>query len=140
MEFSDLQCPYSKKTMSLVKDLLAAFPNDLKHVYKHFPLSFHKQAEPAARACIAAGMQGKFWEMQEMAYENAKKLSDDNLKKYAEKIAPPPDCTALIEKLQYETIIRIHSRSIKDKYIAKGAIIKGVANKFELAAWKLKPQ
>jgi len=86
VEFSDFQCPYSKRVSPLVKDLLDAFPNDLKHVYKHFPLGFHKRAEPAARACIAAGMQGKFWEMQDILYKNTKELEDKDLKEYAEKI------------------------------------------------------
>ena len=86
VEFSDFQCPYSKRVGPLVKDLLDTFPNDLKHVYKHFPLGFHKRAEPAARASIAAGIQGKFWEMQNILYENTKNLEDKDLKKYAEKI------------------------------------------------------
>ena len=86
VEFSDFQCPYSKRVAPLVKDLLDTFPNDLKHVYKHFPLGFHKRAEPAARASIAAGIQGKFWEMQNILYENTKNLEDKDLKKYAEKI------------------------------------------------------
>jgi len=86
VEFSDFQCPYSKRVLPLVKDLLDTFPNDLKHVYKHFPLGFHKRAVPAAKACMAAGIQGKFWEMQDILYKNPKQLEDDDLKEYAEKI------------------------------------------------------
>jgi len=86
VEFSDFQCPYSKRVLPLVQDLLDTFPKDLKHVYKHFPLGFHKRAVPASKACIAAGMQGKFWEMQDILYKNAKALEDKDLIKYAEKI------------------------------------------------------
>ncbi len=86
VEYSDLQCPYSKKAKPLINDLLKAFPNDLMHVWKNFPLGFHKQAKAGAKACMAAGNQGKFWEMQELAFKNSKKLEDNDLKKYAKKI------------------------------------------------------
>ncbi len=87
VEFSDYQCPFSKRAQPLINQLLEAFPNDLKHVFKNFPLRFHKRAEPAAKACIAAGNQGKFWEMQALVFENPKKLEDEDLKGYAEKLA-----------------------------------------------------
>jgi protein-disulfide isomerase len=55
-------------------------------VYKNFPLGFHKEAMPAAKACLAAGLQGKFWEMEEILFKNAKKLEDKDLKNYAKEI------------------------------------------------------
>lgn len=86
IEFSDFQCPYSKRVQPLIEELLKAFPDDLQHVYKNFPLRFHKEAMPAAKACLAAGLQGKFWEMEELVFENPKKLQDEDLKKYAKEI------------------------------------------------------
>ena len=86
VEFSDFQCPYSKRTQPLIETLLKAYPDDLQHVYKNFPLRFHKEAMPAAKACLAAGLQGKFWEMEAIIFENPKKLQDEDLKKYAKKI------------------------------------------------------
>lgn len=86
VEFSDFQCPYSKRAQPLINALLKAYPDDLRHVYKNFPLRFHKDAMPAAKACLAAGMQGKFWEMEELIFENPQKLQDEDLKKYAKKI------------------------------------------------------
>jgi protein-disulfide isomerase len=85
VEFSDFQCPYSQRVQPLIRDLLKAYPDDLRHVYKNLPLRFHKQARPAAKACLAAGMQGKFWEMQALVFKNPRKLSDEDLKKYAKK-------------------------------------------------------
>jgi protein-disulfide isomerase len=55
-------------------------------VYKNFPLGFHKEALPSAKACLAADMQGKFWEMEELVFKNPKKLKDEDLKGYAKKI------------------------------------------------------
>jgi cyclophilin family peptidyl-prolyl cis-trans isomerase len=48
--------------------LAAAHPNDVRLVYRHFPLSFHDKARLAAQAAEAAGLQGKFWEMHELLY------------------------------------------------------------------------
>jgi len=86
VEFSDFQCPYSKRVQPLIEKLLKAYPDDLQHVYKNFPLRFHKEAMPAAKACLAAGLQGKFWEMEAIIFENPKKLKDKDLKKYAKEI------------------------------------------------------
>ena len=86
VEFSDYQCPYSKRAQPLINQLLEAFPDDLQHVFKNFPLNFHKRAAPSAKACTAAGMQGKFWEMQALIFENPRKLEDDDLKGYAKQL------------------------------------------------------
>jgi len=86
VEFSDFQCPYSQRVQPLIQSLLESYPRDLKHVFKHYPLSFHKRAEPAARACVAAGLQGKFWEMHAKVLENPKKLEDSDLREYAAQI------------------------------------------------------
>ncbi len=58
----------------------------VKLVYKHFPLSFHKQAKPAAIASEAAHAQGKFWEMHDKIFADMKNISDENLRKWAEEI------------------------------------------------------
>jgi protein-disulfide isomerase len=86
VEFSDFQCPYSQRAQPLIEALLEGYPDDLRHVYKNFPLRFHKEAMPAAKACVAADKQGKYWEMQALVFKNPKKLSDDDLKKYAKKV------------------------------------------------------
>jgi len=48
---------------------------------KNFPLSFHQEAKPAAKAAFAAGEQGKYWEMADAIVENGKSL---NAAKYEE--------------------------------------------------------
>jgi protein-disulfide isomerase len=49
---------------------MEAYPKDVRFVYKNYPLPFHKQAMPAAKAAVAAGAQGKFWEMHDKIFEN----------------------------------------------------------------------
>jgi protein-disulfide isomerase len=86
VEFSDFQCPYSGRAQPLITKLMETYPNDLRHVFKNFPLRFHKHAMPAAKACMAAHLQGKFWEMDKLVFENQRKLDDKDLRRYAAKI------------------------------------------------------
>jgi len=86
VEFSDFQCPPCGESRALVKQVLAAYPNDVKLVYKTLPLvSIHPNALGAAKAAVAAGKQGKFWEMHDVLYENQDALDADKLPDYAAK-------------------------------------------------------
>ncbi|TMA73881.1 MAG: hypothetical protein E6J72_19275 [Deltaproteobacteria bacterium] len=54
---------------------------------KQFPLrQIHPNAEPAAEAALAAGKQGKFWEMHDELYKNGRNLTPETIKGIAEKI------------------------------------------------------
>jgi protein-disulfide isomerase len=87
IEFSDFQCPPCGESRQLLDRLLREYPKDLKLVYKVFPLtSIHPNALGAARAAIAAGKQGKFWEMHDIMYENQTELAPDKLAEYAKQI------------------------------------------------------
>jgi protein-disulfide isomerase len=76
VEFSDFQCPYCKRGADTMEELLKAYPNDVKVVFKNLPLPFHPQAKPAAIAALAAGQQGKFWEMHHALFENQGSLGE----------------------------------------------------------------
>ena len=54
----------------MVDEILAKYPNDVKVVFKSFPLSSHKQAFKASKYAIAAGRQGKFKEMFKAIFDN----------------------------------------------------------------------
>ncbi|MFI5395718.1 MAG: DsbA family protein [Candidatus Binatia bacterium] len=85
--FSDFQCPFCSQVPSLVDQVLKAYPKEVKFVYKEFPLvTIHQNAMPAARAAVAAGKQGKFWEMHDKLFANQRALQADNLKQYAKDI------------------------------------------------------
>ncbi len=86
VEFSDYQCPFSKQVQQTFTQLLAAFPKDLKHVYKNYPLPFHQRALPAAKAALAAREQGKFWEMHDLLFQDQKKLEDADFMEYAKQL------------------------------------------------------
>lgn len=77
IEFSDFQCPACGSYYPLVKQLKTDFPNDLRVVYRHFPLTgIHKNAMTAAKASEAAARQGKFWEMHDKLFETQKSWSE----------------------------------------------------------------
>ncbi len=86
VEFSDFQCPYCSRLQPILKQILEAYPNDVKLVFKDFPLSFHKHAKNAAKAAHAAGEQEKYWEMHDLIFENYNKLDENKFKEFAEKL------------------------------------------------------
>jgi protein-disulfide isomerase len=57
--------------------VLEAYPKQVKLVFKQYPLSFHQHARGAALAALAAGKQGKFWEMHDKLFDNYNKLGDE---------------------------------------------------------------
>lgn len=70
VEYSDFECPACAQYEPLVREVINAYPNDLRFVYRHFPLiQIHPSALPAAKAAEAAGKQGKFWEMHDLLFD-----------------------------------------------------------------------
>ncbi|MFU8803155.1 MAG: DsbA family protein [Bradymonadaceae bacterium] len=72
--FTSMQCPYCGRLSQTLHELVDENP-DVKVVFKHFPLGFQEQAGPASRAILAAGEQGKFWEMHDGIFHNLPMLS-----------------------------------------------------------------
>ncbi|MFL5444999.1 MAG: DsbA family protein [Myxococcales bacterium] len=69
VEFSDFQCPYCGRVMETVHQIERTYGKDVRIAFKHNPLPMHPDAPYAARAAIAAGNQGKFWEMHDKLFE-----------------------------------------------------------------------
>jgi len=71
IEYSDFQCPACRTYFPIVKQINEEFGDQIRFVYRHFPLiQVHPNAAFAARAANAAGNQGKFWEMHDILFEN----------------------------------------------------------------------
>jgi protein-disulfide isomerase len=70
----------------VVDQVLQAYPKEVKFIYKEFPLPMHANAMAAARAALAAGKQGKFWEMHDKLFANQRALTPDNIKQFAQDI------------------------------------------------------
>lgn len=79
VEYSDFQCPACRTYEPTLKNLLVQYDQELRIIYRHFPLtSLHKNAQKAAYASEAANLQGKFWEMHDMLFNTQDKWSDSS--------------------------------------------------------------
>lgn len=77
VEFSDFECPFCSRGANTIEEVLKAYPKDVRVAFKNLPLPFHKNAKPAAIAALAAGKQGKFWEMHDVFFKNQKGLTSE---------------------------------------------------------------
>jgi protein-disulfide isomerase len=87
VEFSDYQCPYCRRWHAEVYEpLLAAYPGQIRFVYRHLPLdSIHPDAIPAAEASMCAGEQDAFWQFHEKLF-SSEALGDQVYAQYAQEL------------------------------------------------------
>ncbi|MFZ5880259.1 MAG: DsbA family protein [Chloroflexota bacterium] len=73
VEFSDFQCPFCRKFyLETYKGLLAAYPGQIRFVYRNFPLTnIHPEAFPSAVASLCAHDQGAFWDYHDKLLSSA---------------------------------------------------------------------
>jgi protein-disulfide isomerase len=67
----------------LLEQVLEKYPDDVKIVFKNFPLRNHKFAMEAATAALAAESQGKFWEFHDLLFKYYNKLDDQKIREIA---------------------------------------------------------
>ena len=79
IEFSDLQCPFCARVTPTLQELMKQYPDQVRWVFKSFPLGFHADSPLAHAAALAAQQQGKFWEMHDLIFANQRNLKRDNL-------------------------------------------------------------
>jgi len=68
IEYSDFQCPYCDALAVELEKLYKNHPDDVRIVFRHFPIPSHLLAKKSAYASEAAGLQGKFWEMHDILF------------------------------------------------------------------------
>ncbi len=86
IEFSDYECPYCRKWhLQIWPQIQAAYPDQIRLVYRDFPLSnIHFNATPAAGAANCAGEQDMYWEYSEKLFSDEQPLNLDTYLQYAE--------------------------------------------------------
>jgi protein-disulfide isomerase len=87
VEFTDYQCPYCHQGQSTMDQVLSRYEGKVKLVHLDFPLDFHNEAMPAARAARCAGEQGKFWEYHHSLMTQKGALDPEDLKGRAKALA-----------------------------------------------------
>lgn len=75
VNFSDVQCPACKDADLQLKGLRDM--EGVTFIYRHFPLSIHKNALISARAVEAARQLGKGWEMLDLLFDKQNEWAED---------------------------------------------------------------
>ena len=86
VEFSDFECPFCGRAHPVLERIVREFDGQVRMVFKQYPLSMHEYADDASRATIAAGNQGKFWEMHDTLFEHQTALTPSDIEGYAEEL------------------------------------------------------
>lgn len=86
VEFSDYQCPACRRNHELVRELRKAYQDQVKWVFKDFPMPGHQWARGAALAARCAAEQGKFWLYQDLLFASQEELSPDRLTQFAREL------------------------------------------------------
>jgi protein-disulfide isomerase len=66
--------------------VLEKYPDQVKLVFKNFPLRNHKFSMQAAIAALAAEKQGKFWEFHDLLFKNYNHLNEEKIKEIAQQL------------------------------------------------------
>jgi protein-disulfide isomerase len=87
VEYGDYQCPYCGAAYPIVKEIQKDLGKGLRFVFRNFPLTeMHPYALIAAEAAEAAALQGKFWEMHDLIFENQGSLAPGIIATWARKV------------------------------------------------------
>ena len=81
MEFGDYESEACAKANEVVKQLLTEYEGKIRFNFRHFPLTrIHQRSLKASEAAVAAGQEGKFWEMHNILFANRRNLGTTSLK------------------------------------------------------------
>jgi protein-disulfide isomerase len=83
VEWSDFECPFCAKQAPVLAKLRAKYGDDLRVVYRDYPVRFHPDSILAAEAGAAAAAQGKFWAFHDQVFAHFGRLSRADLERYA---------------------------------------------------------
>jgi protein-disulfide isomerase len=120
VEFADFECPHCGLMAPKLDKLCDDHKQEIRFVFKFFPLPAHPHGEPAARAAIAAWQQNKFWEMHHKLFAGQQFLGPDDIRNYAKDIGLDIGKFNADAQSQATT-----DRIARDRKLGEGVEIKG---------------
>src|SRR5690606_19039356 len=120
VEFSEFQCPFCKRVLPTMKQIIDTYGDDVQIVWKDNPLGFHPRAQPAsnvARAVYKAKGDKGFWDAHDKIFESQPKLADEDVLAAVKDLGVP------------ETVLK--QAIEQDKYAEKFEQSSDIANDFE---------
>lgn len=80
-EFGEYESEDCAKANEIVKQLLEEYDGRIRFQFRHFPLTLiHQRSLKASESAVAAGQEGKFWEMHNVLFANRRTLGTTSLK------------------------------------------------------------
>jgi protein-disulfide isomerase len=125
IEFADFECPHCGEFAPVLDKAVTEHKNDVRFVFKFYPLPGHPHADIAARAAIAAWQQGKFWEMHHVLFVNQRHLEQTDLDSYAKDLGL--DVSRFHADMQAQATT---DRIAKDKKLGEDLQIQGTPSVF----------
>ena len=81
VEFGEYESEECAKANEIVKQLLEEYEGKMRFQFRHFPLTLiHQRSLKASESAVAAGQEGKFWEMHNVLFNNRRNLGTTSLK------------------------------------------------------------
>jgi protein-disulfide isomerase len=113
LEYGDYECPYCGAAYPIVKQVQEAMGDDLRFVFRNFPISTsHPHAEQAAEAAEAAAAQDQFWPMHDLLYENQQRLEVNDLLGYADSLGLD------VERFKRELEGHVHAPRVHEDFMS----------------------
>ena len=112
VQYGDYECPYSGAAYPIIKNVQSQMNEDLRFVFRNFPINSHPHAQQAAEAAEAADSQDKFWQMHDLLYENQRHMRDEDLRGYAENLGLD------VELFDKELGEHVHAARVHDDFLS----------------------
>lgn len=111
VEYGDLECPYCRQVSPVIQELRRRLGNRIRYVFRHFPIrTSHIHAQLAAEAAEAAGVQGKFWEMQEYLFQHQGQLDEDHLILFAAELELD------VDRFKHDLDEHVHADRVREDF------------------------
>lgn len=118
VEFADYQCPHCKDASHTMHKLLEQYGDKIQLTYMDFPINRSGISRKVAEGAVCADQQGKFWEYNQMAFEQQAQLSNDSPAKFASELQ--------LDTAQFDTCITADATIKKVKDAELQAINLGI--------------